>query len=157
MSLSDRVVVMREGHIEQIGAPFEIYNFPKTQFVASFVGTLNMISASVVDAAAGKLEVDRQVFQTAGPVTQAKTGNRVLVGLRPEIISLEPGDAEKNHFRATVVLIAFLGSVVRIQVRVGENLIFFDTLNDPHLALPKVGDEIMIYFNPESILVLGTK
>lgn len=157
MSLSDRVVVMRDGHIEQIGAPFEIYNFPKTQFVASFVGTLNMINANVADAAAGKLEVDRQVFRTAGPVTQARNGDRVLVGLRPEIITLHPGDEEKNSFRATVVLIAFLGSVVRIQVRVGENLIFFDTLNDPHMALPKVGDEILIYFNPEAVLVLGAK
>lgn len=157
MSLSDRVVVMRAGHIEQIGAPFEIYNFPKTQFVASFVGTLNMINALVVDAAAGKLEVDRQIFRAATPITQATTGNHVLVGLRPEIIALQQSDAEKNHFRATVVLIAFLGSVVRIQVRVGENLIFFDTLNDPHMALPKVGDEIDIYFSPESLLIIGIK
>src|SRR2546423_1346552 len=53
MSLSDRVVVMSQGRIEQIGPPPEIYNFPATPFVASFVGTLNLLPATIVDAAAG--------------------------------------------------------------------------------------------------------
>ncbi len=44
LSLSDRVVVMNNGFIEQVGAPFEIYNFPKTEFVAQFVGTLNAVN-----------------------------------------------------------------------------------------------------------------
>ncbi|MEX1102605.1 MAG: ABC transporter ATP-binding protein, partial [Dehalococcoidia bacterium] len=52
LSLSDRVVVMSEGRIEQIGSPADIYNFPATPFVASFVGTLNLIAAQVVDASA---------------------------------------------------------------------------------------------------------
>ena len=50
LSLSDRVVVMSEGRIEQIGTPSQIYNFPSTSFVASFVGTLNLVNAGVVDA-----------------------------------------------------------------------------------------------------------
>ena len=50
LSLSDRVVVMSDGRIEQIGTPSEIYNFPATAFVASFVGTLNLVSARVIDA-----------------------------------------------------------------------------------------------------------
>src|SRR5687768_8677069 len=53
MSLSDRIVVMNHAMIEQVGTPFEIYNFPKTAFVASFVGTLNTMAAEVVDAPAG--------------------------------------------------------------------------------------------------------
>ena len=62
LSISDRIVVMNEGRIEQIGAPFEIYNYPRTRFVASFVGTLNILSGKVVDAAAGKIEVDGQTI-----------------------------------------------------------------------------------------------
>ncbi len=157
MSLSDRVVVMYNGHIEQIGAPFEIYNFPKTQFVASFVGTLNQVTARVVDASTGTMEVDGQIFRSAGPVLQASNGSEVLIGLRPEIITLEQDTPTQNVFRAKVQLIAFLGSVVRIQVKVGDNLIFFDTLNNPHMAMPKVGDVIDIFFSPESLLVLGKK
>ena len=61
LSLSDRVVVMNQGVIEQVGAPFEIYNFPKTAFVASFVGTLNVLDATVLDPQTGALELaDRQ-------------------------------------------------------------------------------------------------
>src|SRR6202795_209651 len=52
LSLSDRVVVMSEGRVEQIGAPADIYNFPATPFVASFVGTLNLLAVGVIDAAA---------------------------------------------------------------------------------------------------------
>src|SRR5512138_1529966 len=51
LSISDRIVVMNEGRIEQVGTPFEIYNFPQTPFVASFVGTLNRVPAEVVDPA----------------------------------------------------------------------------------------------------------
>ena len=51
LELSDRIVVMSEGRMEQVGTPFEIYNYPATPFVASFVGTLNAVEATVVDAA----------------------------------------------------------------------------------------------------------
>src|SRR5262249_6789038 len=53
LSMSDRIVVMNEGRVEQIGTPFEIYNFPRTRFVASFVGTLNLLKGKIVDAASG--------------------------------------------------------------------------------------------------------
>jgi putative spermidine/putrescine transport system ATP-binding protein len=57
LSLSDRVVVMSEGRIEQIGSPADMDNFPTTQFVASFVGTLNLLSARVINASDGRLAV----------------------------------------------------------------------------------------------------
>ncbi len=57
LSISDRVAVMKDGLIEQIGAPFEIYNRPATPYVATFIGTLNVLPAVVVDPAAGMLEV----------------------------------------------------------------------------------------------------
>ena len=55
LSISDRIVVMNEGRVEQIGTPSEIYNFPRTRFVASFVGTLNILAGHVVDPATGKM------------------------------------------------------------------------------------------------------
>src|SRR5512141_1365968 len=63
LSLSDRVVVMSEGRIEQVGKPFEIYNFPSTPFVASFVGTLNLLRGKVVDPAHG-------AYTIAGPTVR---------------------------------------------------------------------------------------
>ena len=71
LSLSDRVVVMSEGRIEQIGTPFEIYNFPATAFVASFVGTLNLVAAGVIDAGPGRLSLEGQEIRTTKAVTEA--------------------------------------------------------------------------------------
>src|ERR1700758_1326834 len=60
LSMSDRIVVMNEGKADQIGTPFEIYNFPRTRFVASFVGTLNILRGRVVDPATGRIAIDGQ-------------------------------------------------------------------------------------------------
>ena len=65
LSISDRIVVMREGEMEQVGTPFEIYNFPKTRFVANFVGSLNTADAEVVDPAKGLVSVDGVKFTAA--------------------------------------------------------------------------------------------
>ncbi|MEW5989176.1 MAG: ABC transporter ATP-binding protein, partial [Chloroflexota bacterium] len=83
LSLSDRVVVMSEGRIEQVGTPSEIYNFPKTHFVASFVGTLSILSARVVDPAAGRLDVGGQPIQVARPLEHSRPDDAVSLALRP--------------------------------------------------------------------------
>jgi len=157
LSLSDRVVVMNNGRIEQAGTPFEIYNFPQTQFVAQFVGTLNTLTAEVRDGAGGKLLVDRQEIQTAQPLEGAQVGERVSVSIRPERISLAGlfGEEPKaNVMDCTIENITFLGSIVRIQVRTGENVFFADTFNNPFLELPKIGDKAKITFSKEAVLVL---
>ena len=56
LAMSDRVVVMHEGKAAQVGSPFEIYTWPKTRFVASFVGTLNLLEGEVIDA--GRVRLD---------------------------------------------------------------------------------------------------
>src|SRR5690349_18466462 len=83
LSMSDRVVVMNEGRVDQIGTPFEIYNNPKTRFVASFVGTLNVLKGQVADPARGKLLIDGQEIVTARPISQA-AGSACAAALRPE-------------------------------------------------------------------------
>src|SRR5512141_2112112 len=147
LSLSDRVVVMSEGRIEQIGTPFEIYNFPATTFVASFVGTLNLVEAGVIDAGAGRLSLDGQEIRTARAVTSAAAGGRVTLALRPEGISFGDGPDGSNRLRGTIEDINFLGSIVRIRMRLGSgpatdgaSTISLDTFNEPHLALPAVGE-----------------
>src|SRR6266542_1793772 len=57
LSISDRVVVMYEGNVEQVGTPFEIYNFPRTSFVANFVGSLNTADAEVLDPEKGLISI----------------------------------------------------------------------------------------------------
>jgi putative spermidine/putrescine transport system ATP-binding protein len=166
LSLSDRVVVMSQGRIEQIGTPFEIYNFPATAFVASFVGTLNLVAAGVIDASSGRLSLEGQEVRTAKAVTGAGSDGRVTLAVRPEGISLGDGPAGSNRLRGTLEDINFLGSIVRLRLRLGTGsalapgeagtTIALDTFNEPHLSLPPVGDMITVSFPQEACFVLGS-
>ncbi len=153
LSLSDRVVVMNKARMEQVGSPFDIYNFPKTPFVASFVGTLSILNAEVVDAAKGTLRVDGQTFNAPGKL-EAATGSMVRIALRPEIISLKETNGEMNHLNVRVQTITFLGSVVRVLVKLETSRLFFDLFNNPSLQLPKEGEDLTIYFPKSACLVL---
>jgi putative spermidine/putrescine transport system ATP-binding protein len=153
LSISDRIVVMRDGKIEQTGTPFEIYNRPATAFVASFIGSLNLLSATVIEPAEGMLAVDGQRIITAGPITGA-AGRVVRLSLRPEMISLSNGRAESNHLTGTLSNVVFLGSIVRLVVRTGDNELFLDTFNNPHLALPAIGSRVTAGFPREACILL---
>jgi putative spermidine/putrescine transport system ATP-binding protein len=162
LSLSDRVVVMSEGRIEQIGTPSEIYNFPSTTFVASFVGTLNLVAAGVIDAASGRLSIDGQEVRTAKAISGAGSDGRVTLALRPEGIAFGEGSPGENRLRGTVEDINFLGSIVRVRLRLGDGsaadgatTISLDTFNEPHLALPAVGELVTAHFPSEACFVLG--
>jgi putative spermidine/putrescine transport system ATP-binding protein len=169
LELSDRIVVMNEGRIEQIGTPFEIYNFPATSFVASFVGTLNAIDAKIVDAAAGRLSLAGHVVRTTAELS-GSVGQAITVALRPEMIALTTPDGSNivsvsptegvtgiNRLPATVADVAFLGSVVRVRTTVGPEAtpVFVDTFNNPNLAVPPSGSPVVLSFPPEACLVLG--
>jgi putative spermidine/putrescine transport system ATP-binding protein len=160
LSLSDRVVVMSEGRIEQIGTPSEIYNYPSTPFVASFVGTLNLVEAGVIDPGAGRVAVGGQEIRTAKAIPDARAGDRITLALRPEGIELGDGAPGWNRLHGTMADISFLGSIVRLRLTLppGESgiarEIFLDTFNDPNLALPAVGSTVGVSFQQEACFVL---
>jgi putative spermidine/putrescine transport system ATP-binding protein len=146
---------MSDGRIEQIGTPSEIYNFPATPFVASFVGTLNLVDAGVVDAAGARLAIAGQEVRAARPITVAGNGAQVLVALRPESLSLGSGPEGSNRLTGTVDEVSFLGSIVRVRLRAGDSvLVSLDTFNDPNLVAPSHGDPVTAWFAPEAVLVL---
>jgi putative spermidine/putrescine transport system ATP-binding protein len=108
LSLSDRVVVMSEGRVEQIGPPADIYNFPATPFVASFVGTLNILAASVIDAGEARVAVEGQEIRASKRIEGVSAGSTVTIAIRPE--SIELGEAGgPNRLRGTVEDVSFLG------------------------------------------------
>jgi len=153
LSISDRVVVMNNGLIEQVGPPFEIYNFPKTEFVAQFVGTLNGAKAEVIDPAARILKLDGQNIQTTQNMDHLQRGDTVTIAIRPERISFATEGLKSNVLDVKVDTITFLGSIVRIQVLLGKFTFFMDTFNNPYLELPKIGDTIKITFSDEAVLL----
>ena len=154
LSISDRVVVMNNARMEQVGTPFEIYNFPTTEFAAQFVGTLNSLTATISDAAHGELIVANQKITTTQSMDGFANRDSVAVSIRPERISFASDGRKPNVLNVKVENITFLGSIVRIQIRVGDHLLLMDTFNNPFLTLPKLGDMVEVTFSKEAVLVL---
>ncbi len=152
LSISDRIVVMSAGRMEQVGTPFEIYNFPKTAFVASFVGTLNQLRCTVVDAAQGKLSFDGQAFTATAPI-RASSGASVVAALRPEELHFGRVDGE-NQLTGKVEAVTFLGGIVRVRMVLGQSQITLDALNERKLTLPKVGDMQTVSFPAHACWVM---
>jgi len=157
LSLSDRVVVMSEGRMEQVGTPFEIYNFPSTAFVASFVGTLNTLPGLVTDAARGELTIAGQPVRIERAF-EGKLGRDVTVALRPEMVSLG-SDGGANRLTGKVADVSFLGSIVRIRIALGDSgsTVVLDEFNEPTLKLPQLEDTVTISFPQDGPLVLDAK
>ena len=156
LSLSDRIVVMNEGRVEQIGTPFEIYNFPRTSFVASFVGTLNILRGHVADPARGTILVDGQEVIASHALEHARVGDACSVALRPEVVSLGEAAGDGNRMRGTVEDVYFLGSIVRIRVRFKDSAISLDTFNNPRHSPPQRGQTLTVSFPREAVLALET-
>ncbi|RPJ26638.1 MAG: ABC transporter ATP-binding protein [Chloroflexi bacterium] len=155
LSLSDRIVVMNVGVIEQVGTPFQIYNFPETAFVASFVGTLNTGTAEVLDPAKGLLDLDGVQLASADDLNSRQKGDKVRMAIRPERFSFVSEEKKANVIDCKIENITFLGSIVRIQVIIGKTKFYMDTFNNPFLELPKIGDQTQITCSREAVLVLG--
>jgi putative spermidine/putrescine transport system ATP-binding protein len=156
LSISDRIVVMYDGKVEQVGTPFEIYNFPQTAFVANFVGTLNAVPAEVADPAKKLIRVDGVQLETAEELDGRKKGDKIMIAIRPERINFASVEKKANVFECTIENITFLGSIVRIQVLAGNNKFFLDTFNNPFLELPKIGDKEKITCSKEAVLILNS-
>jgi len=157
LSISDRIVVMNQGRADQIGTPFEIYNFPQTQFVANFVGSLNTAEAEVVDPANGLLNMNGIQLNSTSKMENLRKGDKVRIAIRPERFSFVSEGLKDNMIECKVENITFLGSVVRIQMLVGSAKFNMDTFNRPSLELPKIGDVQQVTCSRHAVLILGTE
>jgi putative spermidine/putrescine transport system ATP-binding protein len=155
LSISDRIVVMYEGNVEQVGTPFEIYNFPKTQFVATFVGSLNTAAAEVVDPTQGLLNMDGVQFCSAAKMDGLHKGDEVRLAIRPERFSFASEVKKANIVDCVIENITFLGSVVRVHILIGSSTLVMDTFNYPSLELPRIGAKEQVTCSKEAVLILG--
>ncbi|BDA83430.1 ABC transporter ATP-binding protein [Aureimonas sp. SA4125] len=144
LSISDRIVVMNGGRADQIGTPFEIYNRPASRFVASFIGTLSLLEGHAI----GEGQVDVAGQGIAVPGHGGAPGTPVTVALRPEALSLVPTQERTNVLRGEIDSVQFLGSVVRMRVRLGDNVLLLDAFNSPAAPPPVRGETVSMHFAP---------
>jgi putative spermidine/putrescine transport system ATP-binding protein len=151
LSISDRVAVLSQGRIEQIGTPSEIYGSPATPFVAEFVGTMNRLEATVADSQSG--EVDYGGVRVAvDAVRGRRTGERVLVLVRPETVELGPSNGAA--LTGEVISQTFLGPVTRLKLTLDQGEMTADVSASRAESFP-VGTRVAVGFPSGSARLLS--
>jgi len=126
MALSDRIVVMQAGRVQQEGSPFEIYARPANRFVADFIGRVNFLEGRVV-AVEGKLtrlDVHGVILEVPSPAAPLSAGHPATLVVRPETIHLAPtATAETSAFTGTIRRAVYLGSTIEYEIEWGKTTI----------------------------------
>ena len=161
LSLADRMAIMRDGKIVQIGTPREIYNFPASGFVADFIGETNFLQGKLEAKVDGELLVDTSIGKVRSAVGDGKfvVGDTVLCSLRPESISVldDPLENVPNQFEARISNITYLGNVEEYWLNVENSLDVKVTLYNPGQHERRTGDKVYILFQPQNAVLLPTK
>jgi multiple sugar transport system ATP-binding protein len=152
MTLGDRVVVMKDGLVQQVGEPLELYNTPANRFVAGFIGSPAMNFADVTLAASnGKVWAEAPGLRIGLPEPVAhrvngRNGGKATVGIRPEDIHIAgPADPAELCFDVEVEVVEQLGSEILLDTRVGNST--FVASVDPTLRT-RVHDRLKLAMNP---------
>jgi len=152
LSLADRLVVLREGRVQQIGAPDELYDKPRNWHVADFMGYRNILPGQLTSVADGIAQVGLEGFQLTGQlVGEVAAAGNVQVAIRPDDLSViqsgEPAPAG-NAIDATVLVVEYHGREFTIGVQTSVGVLHLRT----PLA-PEVGAAITLTARPERVLV----
>jgi len=155
LALADRVVIMRDGAIRQIGTPWEIYKEPKTSFIAEFVGTSNFIAGKKKN---GKVQFGRLELEVSN--LDDTDSEKVYLAIRPENIEWVDETISAEHYlpsnivEVEAVVINFLGAIVRITFILEEEEMIVDI---PEKEFEKINlkrkDKFKLYFPPDAFHV----
>ncbi len=164
LALSDRIAIMDRGRVEQLGTPEELYDAPRTLFVAGFIGTSNLLSGTIESVDAGtalvRLVTGEAVFAAAGV---AAAGDEVDVAIRPEAIHLEAigrADAPPSPqpgittLDAEVLQSAYLGVSINNQVRTTTGVTLAVVVPRSH-ERPGIGDAVRVSWRATDAMVLS--
>ena len=155
LAVSDRIAVMRAGRIEQIASPRAIYEQPETPFVASFLGSTNLLEGIVQrrDGDLVEIAIGGTLMHTSG--THGKPGDAVVMSLRPEVLRLltsgEAAPAGWATLSGTLGDIEYLGPVTRFSVALGDGA----PLHLMALAPPSVSGAVTVAYDPRRVVVMG--
>jgi len=157
MSISDRIVVMKEGIIQQVGSPIEIYERPANEFIAGFVGFVNFLDGTVekVDIGLGKATTSTPIGEVHFvPEWNINVGDRVKLVVRPETIDISGAEpvGMNNTFQGEVEIGMYVGSLAKYTVLVKGQKIIIDQPN-PRETFFRPKEKIYLSI-PENIHVL---
>lgn len=161
MTMADTVAVMNAGVIEQMGSPAELYENPRSTFVANFLGQSNLIGGSVVRRDADVVTVDMQGIHVSVPAARVHTdGDQGWVGIRPEKVLVGDAgaelDAPGNTIPGGVVSdVSFVGVSTQYLVRMpwGQELTVF-AQNTGRSKIFSVGEQVELSWRPEYAFLL---
>lgn len=143
--MSTTIAVMNKGNVEQVGRPRDIYNQPRTRFVADFIGTSNFFDGTIARLDSdGKYRVATSQGELVVPsAAELPTGTRVTVSVRPEHITLLGNTSEPrlNVFRAEVLARGFMGEAVEHELQIGDLRLRMRC--NPSVSIP-AGNEVMV-------------
>ncbi len=157
MAISDRIAVMNAGVIEQVGSAEELYFAPKSEFVAGFIGKVNIIEATLrsTDSDSATVEVFGHRYRAPLPEVSMQPGERVRVFIRPQFIRLFP-DIERGGFRARIKERTFLGEKVEYLVEVGDAQLTVVGSDSTDRGLYQPGKEVGVILQEANMRLLKT-
>lgn len=151
MSLSDRIIIMKDGIIEQVGTPKEVYYKPASKFVADFIGTVNFLEGVIKSRTGNKAIIDVQgremEFNYDG---DKKVGETCDIVLRPEAVRI----GREGKLDAKVLLSTFMGAVQDYVVVVGDKEIKVEDSNPQGKEVFGEGEEIKIDFDSKNVHII---
>ena len=155
LALSHEIAVMKDGRILQVGSPRDIYERPRNEFVADFVGSTNFLDGSVLgpDGDEGRYRVRTEIGDVSVLGTEPlRADDKVLLSVRPEDVELaEAKPAGANVWEGRVDQKVFLGECVDFQVKLGERVLL--SRRHPSLRTP-IGHAIFVQLDPEKCIAL---
>ena len=159
MTMADTIAVMNNGKIEQMGSPDELYDSPKTSFVANFLGQSNLIPGTITGTDGDNLVIDLYGTKVAVPKKRSSAqGNSVLVGIRPEKfrVAAEGKGATGNVLTGGVVSdVSYIGVSTQYQIEMpwGKELMVFEQ-NDDDEDFLRIGEKVTLSWEPVFSFVL---
>jgi spermidine/putrescine transport system ATP-binding protein len=147
MTMADTIAVMNAGHVEQLGSPAELYEQPRTAFVAGFLGKSNLLHGIVEN---GDVRLDDGTLVRAAT---AEASGRVAIGVRPEKVAL--GDGGVNRLPGTVRESAYIGVATEVVVDTpAGDITVFHQNSEAGGLVPAIGSHVTVSWAPESTFVV---
>jgi spermidine/putrescine transport system ATP-binding protein len=153
MTMADRIVIMNNGHIEQLGTPSELYELPRTAFVAGFLGVSNLLDGEVVGTDSVKLS-DATIVRVSREALANREGS-VQIGVRPEKIRIEGGDV--NSLAGTVTESAYIGVSTQYILDTPAGPMAVYVQNDRPGGQIATGERLTLSWSPESTFVVDAQ